>query len=127
MTNSINRTAIIAIATGIILAMSARYGARPRRERIRSYVAIAACPPSNGSTGNMLSNPTNTLTAASVSSRPPKPVSSPIVELSLLMPTTVVGRVLRSSLEPVRWPMMLTGLSTFTTPPMLCHTVGRGR
>src|SRR5207342_3341230 len=72
----------------------------------------------------MLSNPTKTLTAASVSNRPPKPDSSPIDALSLLIPTTVVGLVLRSVFDPVRWPMMLTGLRTLTTPPMLCHIVG---
>ena len=40
-------------------------------------------------------------------------------------PTSVVGRVSRSSLVPARWVTMLTGLRTLTTPFVISHDVGK--
>ena len=109
------------MATGIILLTSARYGARPRRLRSRSYVAIAAWPPSNGSTGTMLNRPTKTFTPAMTRRMLANPPEAPNDLLARPSPTTVVGCVVGSSLAPVTCWMMFTGLSTFTTPPTLSH------
>ena len=42
-----------------------------------------------------------------------------------MTPTSVVGRVSRSSLVPATWVTMLTGLSTLTAPLVISHDVGK--
>ena len=73
----------------------------------------------------MLNTPTNTLSTASRNRIPMNPAASPTSSLRPVTPTSVVGRVDKSSLVPLRWVKTLTGLSTLTTPFDDSHAVGK--